>query len=105
MKNFQPQEIRNVAFIGHGSAGKTSIGEAILYLTGFSDRLGVVGDNSSQLDYDPDEIKRGHSINASVAFCEWTKNKINILDTLGSNNFTANTPASIRIADRIFGVR
>ncbi|MGV7220207.1 MAG: elongation factor G [Nitrospinales bacterium] len=99
MKKFQPQEIRNVAFIGHGSAGKTSIGEAILFLTGVSDRLGKVGDNSSQLDYDPDEIKRGHSINASVAFCEWNKNKINILDTPGSNNFIADTPACIRVAD------
>ena len=99
MNKFQPQEIRNVAFIGHGSAGKTSIGEAILYLTGVSDRLGTVGDNSSQLDYDPDEIKRGYSINASVAFCEWTKNKINILDTPGSNNFIADTPACIRVAD------
>jgi len=99
MKKFQPQEIRNVAFIGHGSAGKTSIGEAILFLTGASDRLGKVGDNSSQLDFDPDEIKRGHSINASVAYCEWDKNKFNILDTPGSNNFIADTPACIRVAD------
>ena len=99
MKIYQPQEIRNVAFIGHGSAGKTSIAEAILYITGASDRLGKVGDNSSIMDYDPDEIKRGNSINASVAFCEWAKNKINILDTPGSNNFIADTPACIRIAD------
>jgi len=73
MNKFQPQEIRNVAFIGHGSAGKTSIAEAILYVTGASDRLGKVGDNSSIMDFDPDEIKRGNSINASVAFCEWSK--------------------------------
>ena len=104
MKKFQPQEIRNVAFIGHGSAGKTSIGEAILYLTGVSDRLGKVGDNSSILDYDPDEMKREHSINASVAFCEWAKNKINILDTPGSNNFIADTPACIRVADGAIAV-
>ncbi len=99
MKNYQPQEIRNVAFIGHGSAGKTSIAEAILYISGASDRLGKVGDNSSIMDFDPDEIKRGNSINASVAFCEWSKNKINILDTPGSNNFIADTPSCIRVAD------
>lgn len=99
MKKYQPNEIRNVAFVGHGSAGKTSVAEAILYLTGVSDRLGKVGDASSIMDYDPDEIKRGHSLNASMAFCEWNKNKVNILDTPGSNNFIGDTPSCIRVAD------
>ncbi|MCH8207837.1 MAG: GTP-binding protein, partial [Nitrospinae bacterium] len=104
MKKFQPSEIRNVALIGHGSAGKTSIAEAILYLTGVSDRLGKVGDTSSIMDYDPEEIKRGNSINASVAFCEWEKKKINILDTPGSNNFIGDTPACIRVVDGVLVV-
>jgi len=104
MKNFQPTEIRNVALVGHGSAGKTSIAEAILYLTGVSDRLGKVGDTSSIMDYDPEEIKRGNSINASVAFCEWEKTKINILDTPGSNNFIGDTPACIRVVDGVLVV-
>lgn len=99
MKKFQPQEIRNVVLIGHGSAGKTSVAEAMLYITGVSDRLGKVGDNSSVMDYDPDEIKRGHSLSASVAFCEWENNKVNLLDTPGNNNFIADTPACIRVAD------
>lgn len=99
MKNYKIQEIRNVGLIGHGSSGKTSVAEAILYTTGVSDRLGKVGDTSSMMDYDPDEIKRGHTLSASLAFCEWEKHKINCLDTPGDNNFIADTPACIRVID------
>jgi len=99
MKKFKIQEIRNIGLIGHGSSGKTSVAEAILYTSGVSDRLGKVGDTSSIMDYDPDEIKRGHTISASLAFCEWEKYKINILDTPGDNNFIADTPACIRVID------
>lgn len=99
MKSFTAEQIRNVGFIGHGGTGKTSLIETLLYLTGVSDRVGKVGDNSSIMDYDPDEVKRGCSISASLAFCEWEKNKINILDTPGSNNFIADTPGCIRVCD------
>lgn len=99
MKNYKMQDIRNVGLIGHGHAGKTSVSEAILFNTGASDRLGKVGDISSVMDYDPDEIKRGHSINASLAFCEFDKTKINLIDTPGNNNFIADTPACIRVVD------
>jgi len=99
MKKYSVQEIRNVGLIGHGSSGKTSVAEAILYTSGVSDRLGKVGDTSSIMDYDPDEIKRGHTISASLAYCEWDKHKINILDTPGDNNFIADTPACIRVID------
>ncbi len=99
MKTYKPQQIRNVGIIGHGGSGKTSMVEALLYATGVSDRIGKVGDNSSIMDYDPDEIKRGHSINASFAFFEWEKHKINILDTPGENNFIADTPGCIRVVD------
>ena len=99
MKSFNAEHIRNVGIIGHGGTGKTSLVETLLFLTGVSDRVGKVGDNSSIMDYDPDEIKRGCSISASLAFCEWKKNKINILDTPGSNNFIADTPGCIRVCD------
>ncbi len=99
MKNFKIQEIRNIGLIGHGSSGKTSVAESILYTAGVSDRLGKVGDTSSMMDYDPDEIKRGHTLSASLAFCEWEKHKINLLDTPGDNNFIADTPACIRVVD------
>lgn len=101
MKPYSPENIRNVGFIGHGGAGKTAIIEGILFHTGVSDRLGKPGDNSSIMDFDPDEVKRGHSINASLAFCEFQKNKLNILDTPGSNNFVADTPGCVRVADGV----
>lgn len=99
MKQYKTHEIRNVGLFGHGSSGKTSVAEAILYIAGVSDRLGKVGDNSSVMDYDPDEIKCGHSINASLAFYEWDKQKINLLDTPGSSNFIADTIACHRAVD------
>lgn len=99
MQRYKLQEIRNVGLIGHGSAGKTSVAEAILYISGVSDRLGKSGDASSIMDYAADEIKRGHTISASLACCEWDKHKINILDTPGDNNFIADTPACIRVID------
>jgi len=101
MKTYKQQDIRNVGLIGHGHSGKTSVSEAILFNTGASDRLGKVGDSSSVMDYDPDEIKRGQSINASLAFCEFGKTKINLLDTPGNNNFIADTPACIRVVDGV----
>jgi len=99
MKQYKLQNIRNIGFVGHGGSGKTSLAEAVLFLTGVSDRLGKVGDASSVMDYDPDEIKRGHSISSSVAFCDFNSTKINLIDTPGSNNFIADTPATLRVVD------
>ncbi len=99
MKQYKLPEIRNVALVGHGSSGKTSVAEAILYASGVADRLGKVGDTSSIMDYDPEEAKRNSSINASLAYCEWDKRKVNLLDTPGNNNFIADTPACIRVVD------
>lgn len=99
MKQYKLQDIRNIGFVGHGGSGKTSLAESVLFLTGVSDRLGKVGDASSVMDYDPDEIKRGHSISSSIAFCEFNSTKINLIDTPGSNNFIADTPATLRVVD------
>lgn len=101
MKSYQVEQIRNVAFAGHAGSGKTSVIEGLLYLAGVSDRLGKVGDNSSIMDYDPDEVRRGHSISASFASCEWQKHKLNILDTPGNGNFIADTPGCIRVSDGV----
>jgi len=101
MKSYKVEQIRNVAFVGHAGAGKTSVVEGLLYLSGVSDRLGKVGDNSSIMDYDPDEVRRGHSINASFAVSEWQKHKLNILDTPGNGNFIADTPGCIRVSDGV----
>ena len=101
MKSYKVEQIRNIAFVGHAGAGKTSVIEGLLYLSGVSDRLGKVGDNSSIMDYDPDEVRRGHSINASFAVSEWQKHKFNILDTPGNGNFIADTPGCIRVSDGV----
>ena len=101
MKQYSLQDIRNVGVVGHGGAGKTSIAEAMLFLSGVNDRLGKVGDTSSLMDYDPDEVDRGHSVSASIAFYEWKKSKVNLIDIPGDSNFVADTPASLRVVDGV----
>jgi len=101
MKQYCLQDIRNVGVVGHGGAGKTSVAEAMLFLSGVNDRLGKVGDTSSLMDYDPDEVDRGHSVSASIAFYEWKKNKVNLIDTPGDSNFVADTPAALRVVDGV----
>lgn len=99
MKQYNLQDIRNVGLVGHAGSGKTSVAEAILFLAGVNDRLGKVGDISSIMDYDPDEIQRGSSVSASVAFYEWDRKKVNLIDTPGDSNFIVDTPASLRVVD------
>lgn len=80
MQTYSPDKIHNVGFFGHVGCGKTTLTEALL-LTGHAiTRMGRVEDGSTVSDYDPDEQKRGMSINLSVAPLEWQQNKINLLD-------------------------
>ena len=104
MKQYKLQYIRNIGLVGHGGSGKTSLAEAILYFSGVSGRLGQVGDVSSVMDFDPDEIKHGHSIDASVAFCEVNATKLNLVDMPGNSNFIADTPACLRVVDGLIFV-
>jgi elongation factor G len=99
MKEYTPDHIRNLALIGHGGAGKTSIAEAMLFSAGSTTRLGRVEEGNTLSDYHPDEIERQISINASLLFCEWKSHKINILDTPGYTDFTGEVKASLRVAD------
>jgi elongation factor G len=99
MKKYTCADIRNVGLIGHGAVGKTSVAEAMVFTSGVSDRLGKVGDSSSFFDYDPEEVKRGYSLNASLAFLEWDKKKINVIDSPGSGNFIGDTFAALRVID------
>ncbi|HTY57408.1 MAG TPA: elongation factor G [Bacteroidota bacterium] len=99
MKEFTPDHIRNLALIGHGGAGKTSLAEAMLFSAGSTTRLGRVEEGNTLSDYHPDEIERQISINASLLFCEWKTHKINILDTPGYTDFTGEVKASLRVAD------
>ncbi len=87
MKRYEVEKIRNVALIGPGGAGKTSLGEAILYTTGVSSRLGRVDDGSSTLDFEPEEKAHRLTISTSLASIEVDKHKLNLLDTPGYDVF------------------
>jgi elongation factor G len=99
MKDYDVDKIRNVALVGHGSSGKTSLTSAFLFDTGATSRLTKVDKGNTVTDYDPDEIERKISINAAVCFCEWQDHKINIIDTPGYSNFLWDTRASLRAVD------
>lgn len=99
MKTYPIDAIRNVVLAGHGGTGKSSLAEAILYSTGAISRMGRVDDGSSASDYDPDEIQRGMSINASVLPCEWKSTKVNLIDTPGYPDFIGDVVGSMRAAE------
>ena len=99
MKSYAANEIRNIALIGHGGAGKTTLAEAILYCTKTNQRLGRVDDETSTFDFEPEEQKRKTSISAAVGHVEWKKNKINLIDTSGNGNFLVETRIALDVAD------
>jgi len=87
VKVYEGANIRNVALMGHGHAGKTSLVSAMLYTSGGTQRLGRVDDGSAVTDYDEEEVGRQMSINMGLAYAEWGKTKINVVDTPGFNMF------------------
>lgn len=87
MKKYETRNTRNVCLVGHTGSGKTSLGEAILFDTGSTTRLGSVMDETSTFDFEPEEIKRQGSISSAFAMGEWQKKKVMLLDTPGDNNF------------------
>ena len=99
MKDYAVDKIRNVALVGHGSSGKTSLASALLFDTGATTRLTKVDKGNTVTDYDPDEIERKISINSAACFCEWKDHKINIIDTPGYSNFLWDTRSSLRAVD------
>ncbi len=98
MKQYNAKNIRNVALVGHAGTGKTTLAEAMLYLSGATDRLGRVDDGTTVCDFDPEEIKRKASVSMSVAPIEWKNTKINILDTPGLFDFSGGVSEGIRAA-------
>ncbi len=91
--------IRNVCLLAHGSAGKTSIAEAMCFNAGAGDRLGKVEEGTTITDFDPEEIKRRISINTSLASLNWKEKKFNIIDTPGYFDFVGEIMQGIRVAD------
>jgi elongation factor G len=99
MKDYNVQNLRNIAFIGHSGSGKTTLAEAMLYYTKTIDRFGKVEDGNTISDYDPEEKRRKISISTSVLPCEWENVKINIVDTPGYFDFVGEMIEGLRATD------
>lgn len=99
MAKYTTNQIRNVALLGHGGCGKTSLAEAMLFCAGDIDRMGKVNDGNTVSDYDPEETARHYSISLATANIAVKDTKINILDTPGYPDFVGEELAGIRVAD------
>ena len=99
MKVYDAQDIRNVALIGHGDCGKTSLASAFLFVAGAVNRLGRVDDGTTTTDFDEEEISRKISLQTSLAHLEWRNTKINLIDTPGYAAFVADAKAGLAVAD------
>ena len=99
MKSFPPQQIRNVALVGHGGAGKTTLTEALLFQSGAVNRQGRVDEGNTTTDFDPEEVKRQISVSVALAPVEHDGHKINLLDCPGYADFIVDAEAALRVAD------
>ena len=99
MAKIETKNIRNVALLGHGGSGKTSLAEAMLYITGESDRLGTTTAGNTVCDYDAEEAARKISISAALAPMMWKNVKVNVIDTPGYLDFSGEVLQALRVAD------
>src|SRR5262245_19341200 len=99
MKVYDAQSLRNVALVGHSGAGKTQLISTLLFDAGAVNRLGRVDDGTTVTDYDEEEISRKHTLSSALAYAEWNKTKINLIDTPGFANFLSDARAALRVAD------
>ncbi len=99
MKVFESANIRNVAVAGHGSCGKTSLVAGCLYMGEVGTRLGRVDDGTTITDFDAEEIERKVSISTAIAFIEWNKTKVNLVDTPGKGVFIQDGRNSMQVAE------
>ncbi len=101
MKVYPTSKIRNIALVGHGGTGKTSLVEAMLFNTGAIKRIGKVDDGNSVADYLPEEVKRKITISTALVPCEYRDHKINVLDTPGYADFYFEVTGAMRVVDSI----
>lgn len=99
MNNYKMENIRNIAVMGHGKCGKTTLVEAMLFNAGATDRMGTVLDGTSVCDYDAEEIKRQLSVSCAFAPVEWKDTKLNVIDTPGFFDFVGEVKEGLRAAD------
>ncbi len=94
-----PDKVRNIALVGHGSSGKTTLAEAMLFVSGAINRMGSVEKGTTTLDYEPEEIERGISLGLSVATLDWKGTRVNIVDSPGAGEFSGDARSALRAAD------
>lgn len=99
MKVYPTAGIRNVALVGHGGTGKTSLAEAMIFNTGATKRMGKVDDGNTISDFSPEEIRKKITISTSLVPCEYRDHKINLLDTPGYSDFYFEVVGAMRVAD------
>lgn len=99
MASYQTKDIRNIALVGHGSEGKTTLMEALLFAAGVTDRQGKVEDGSTVTDYEPEEIKRKISISAAIAPIDWNQKMINLIDIPGYFDFIGEMMGPLRVVE------
>lgn len=99
LEAYEAARIRNVALIGHGGAGKTSVAEGALFAAGAIPRLGSVVAGTTASDYDPEEVRRGLSLRAALLPIEWEGHKINLIDTPGYFDFAGEVRSALRVVE------
>lgn len=99
MKVYDTANIRNLAFVGHGHSGKTSLVSALLFASGSTEKLGSVAEGTAMTDFDPEEIERKVSMSLAVAAAEYRDHKLNLVDAPGYTNFIGEAAAGMRAAD------
>ncbi|MPZ52923.1 MAG: elongation factor G [Acidimicrobiia bacterium] len=99
MKVYSPERIRNVALVGHGGVGKTTLCEALLYRAGVVNRPGSVEEGTTLSDFEPEERDRGFSLSLALTPFEWKGHKVNLIDTPGYADFISDVHAAMRVAD------
>ena len=99
MKVYETNDIRNVALVGHGHSGKTSLVAGALFASGATNRLTRVDEGNTVTDFDEEEVARKLTISTAIAAAEWNKKKINLIDTPGFNTFLIDTQAALVAAE------
>ena len=99
MKEYNAESVRNIALIGHGGSGKTSLSELLLFTAGEINRIGNIAEGNTTSDYTPNEIEKQISISTSLLHLEWNNLKINILDTPGYSDFLGDVKSALRVSD------
>ena len=99
MREYGSAEIRNVAVVGHGASGKTTLVDALAFVSGSTKRHGAIKDGTALTDFSPEEIERKYSINLGCAYAEWMDSKINLIDVPGYADFLGDAIAGLAAAD------